>query len=158
MSLLQELLQIKDESILLERVDHMLDGLKLHFANRNNSDPGKAFSPEDIKTTAFQLAGLNFILDQKDEVSKKIDEFEDARLFQTFLNDIDEPRERKLFDNRTLTASEFLEKIGQKYDSNTGKRFSKILSAIKNHESLSSNCHEIIAFIVKLEVKLADRS
>lgn len=156
MSILQELLQTREQEVLLERVDHMLDSLRTHFSNENNSDPVKVFSSSDLEETAFQLAGLNFILDQKDHIGEKISEFADIKVLQRFLNELDEPRERKLFNDRTQTAGEFLTVIGRKYESSTGKSLLKVLSALKKREGIASNSNHIVSFVGKLERKLAD--
>jgi hypothetical protein len=156
MSILQELLQTREQEVLLERVDHMLDGLRTHFSNENNSDPVKVFSSSDLEETAFQLAGLNFILDQKKDIGNKIPEFKDFNMLHKFLNELDEPRERKMFNDRTQTAGEFLTFIGHKYESSTGKSLLKTLSALKKREGIASNSNTIASFVGKLERKLAD--
>jgi len=152
--LLQELLSIRTNDVLFERVDHMLDGLRTHFSNENNPDPVKVFSSEDLETTAYQLAGLNFIFDQEKKVSDKLPEFKDVRILHTFMNELDEPRERKLFNNRTQTAGEFLTFIGKKYGSSDGKNLLKLLANLKKHESVMKSSDAIVAYVSKLEHKL----
>lgn len=157
MSILQELLETRErEAIMLaERVDHMLDGLRTHFSNENNPDPVKIFSNDDLENTAYQLSGLNFIFDNKaSDVGNKIPEFKDMRLLHTFMNELDEPRERKLFNDRTQTAGEFLSFIGKKYGSSDGKSLLKALTNLKKHESVMKSSQELVSYITKLERKL----
>lgn len=159
MSILQELLETRQQEVTLlaERVDHMLDGLRAHFSNENNPDPVKIFSSSDLEETAYQLAGLNFILGQSlADVVKKIPEFGDIKVLHTFLNELDEPRERKLFNDRSQTAGEFLTFIGKKYESSTGKVLLKNLTSLKKKESIATNSNQIASFVGKLERRLSD--
>ena len=154
-ALIQELLAIRESNILTERVDNMLDRLRTHFANENNSDPVKAFSKADLQETSYQLAGLSFILDEQD-ISKKIPELSDKRLILTLFNELDEPRERKAFNDRTATADEFLTFVGNKHNSSVAKDLLKRFEELKNFRNITANSSFIVRFISKLESKLRD--
>lgn len=152
-SLLQELLTIKEAVVLTERVDNMLDRLKTHFSNEHNINPVKAFSREDIELTAYQLAGLRFILDQKD-LNKKLPELAEKRILLTFFNELDEPRERKLFNDRTQTADEFLASIGKKNGNSEAKSLLKYFEDLKNLKNITANSTAIVRYVSKLEQDL----
>lgn len=151
--LIQELLAINESRVLMERVDNMLERLKTHFSNANNTNPAKVFSKEDLVAMSYQLVGLNFILSQSD-LSKKLPELADGKMLMTFLNQLDEPNQRKLFNNRAQTADEFLVKIGQQNDAKGAKVLLKAFEELKALKNINGNSREIVSYVSKLEVKL----
>jgi hypothetical protein len=153
--LIQELLAIRETMILTERVDTMLDSLRTHFSNKSNPDPVKIFSKEDLVQTSYQLAGLNYILNQQD-LSKKLPELDDHRTLITFFNELDEPQERKLFNDRSQTADEYLALIGKKYDSSTSKKLLKQFEELKAMKNITMNSESVARFVASLENKLKE--
>jgi len=156
MAILQELLEI-NEQVLLERVDVMLKHLHQHFSNYDNYSPVKSFSQTELENLAYELAGLNFLTEEKN--LHKITEFDDedyehfSKKYYMFLSDIDEVNEKPKFKDRSKTASEFLEFIGQKYAASDSKKYLKLLTNLKTNVKMLESTGELVRLISKLERK-----
>jgi hypothetical protein len=134
------MLEILSElSQLTERVDRFLDRIVHHFSQQYHN-PLDHFNEQDIDETCAMLAGLMYLSDMKNV--QNVDELSEEYLYK-LLSELDEIGQRKVFDNRTLIADEYLVKIGKQYGKYEYKRYMKMMSEIKKSKNVLMNSSAI---------------